>query len=230
MSSDDHEISNIPQMRDVQKQASILDLIHTSKKVGAYFTLWQSPNDEKISRQVHLLKIKEYDNVMEFEPIDKSLCFNSALPIFFYTSYKTLIFKSRIKFNSHFKLAIDIPNSAMAIELRNNKRLMLGKNFFERKFVNFEKVGSNPSNQPVIKRQIIDISEYGMAIKADTRENLKYYVQDKVFINEIAEKHIPEGLYGKIAYLKRVPKEGKIKAHLRIGIKFDQALNLDYIS
>jgi hypothetical protein len=189
-----------------------IDLLQSIKTHASGITLWQALSDEQLQRKlmkIRGLKLNVYDNLLEITPKKKDHSFDSKLPVYFYAQHRTSIFKTKIVFNSNFKVILKWPDNFLIGDERDMPRSYNRKN----KIITFNLRINNHIDKE-FQKPIIDDSALGLSIR--------------VPYNEI--QYFDEGAVVKINYKSDV-KQGRINYitplldkmypnHLRVGIVY----------
>lgn len=185
------------------------DLLENISDDSQSITIWQSLEFKKKLMKVTNVKLNLYDKQLELTPKRKIYSFDSKLPVYFFSSHRTSIFKTRIIFNSNFKVILRWPENFLIEDERDNER------FYHRKNKNILfKLRINNQIDKEFQKPIIDESHDGLSIRVPPSE-LQYYDEGA----SVKIKYKEKSIFGRISYIS--PLQDKMfPHHMRVGIVF----------
>jgi len=173
---------------------------------------------------VKLVKVDRDQGRLKFYPSDRhgTFRFRSHLPVYLYSSDKTIIFKTTIIYQSGIELELRFPSELRIQEFREDPRLRPEHGKPEMKiFFDMEKDGEKKS----LIKSIADYSLGGFSFQVPAQEYPLYYENDILQLKpECADFEVPSEI-GRIVHITRAEDFNFFgKEAITIGVQFEKEL------
>jgi hypothetical protein len=212
-------------MRQVKENNLILEQLKQIRRQTKSVTLWQNPHNKRILNHSNILKIKETESLLELGSLAKPFRFSSLYPIYIYTPFKTTVLKTRILFNSTFKLVLEMPIMLYAEEMRKIDRLSL-KGHSSRFSAYFHKDDKLTNGKLYFQSKILDFSSKGAALRVSHHQIHKFETGDQVGLRKIGKDVQDQILLGKVNYTHKMQMQTIAGEFHRVGIIFNEEFDL----
>ncbi len=211
---------NIPTLREESRPSVLRQLIEQNLHSKA-MTLWQRLDCSRDKLIVKLVKVDRDEGRLKFYPSDKngSFRFRSHLPVYLYSSDKTIIFKTSIIYQSGIELELRFPSELRIQEFREDERFRPEHGKPERKiFFDMIKDGVKKS----MIKEIFDYSKGGFSFQVPANEYPMYYEKDLLQLKpECADFEVPCET-GRIVHITRSNDFNFFgKEAFTIGVQFE---------
>lgn len=215
---------NPPELRLERRFHLIERHLAKIESLGSLVILWQVAADgtrilskgqvQELNAKTEMIFFRGYPGNHQVFDLDQ--------PIYFYSEFLNVIFKTKAHFSSDKMTRLQFPDEIKVEELRKSPRKRMKQSLINNLL--FDKYNSTSKQIQNYAVKVLDISESGVSIIANSNQAMDLQLGEGVLIRELCHGILETAITAHIVYVRPLGVNMEIKSinAYRVGIHFNQ--------